>query len=110
MQSETKRSLPAICDLQGDFQKLQGEPILLPGQFAIGASKVGTKALAEPGRGDRDRSLTQGAFVDYSCTSMRQQKAQWNISAIKSKKRFSGFLVRVRSGAMNSNSASSGFW
>jgi hypothetical protein len=32
MQSEAKRSrgplLPAICDLQGDFQKLQGEPVL----------------------------------------------------------------------------------
>src|SRR5205809_6775959 len=32
MQSEAKRSLaerlfPAICDLQGDLQKLQGEPI-----------------------------------------------------------------------------------
>jgi hypothetical protein len=31
MQSEAKRSrpaaLPAICDLQGDFQKLQGEPV-----------------------------------------------------------------------------------
>jgi len=36
MQSETKRSLPAICDLQGDFQKLQGEPMLLPVQFANG--------------------------------------------------------------------------
>src|SRR5947207_9051275 len=36
MQSETKRSLPAICDLQGDFQKLQGEPMLLPVQLANG--------------------------------------------------------------------------
>jgi hypothetical protein len=39
MQSDAKRSrgriFPAICDLQGDFQKLQGEPILLPASFLM---------------------------------------------------------------------------
>ncbi len=30
------RHLPAICDLQGDFQKLQGEPILLAVKFSNG--------------------------------------------------------------------------
>src|SRR6266481_5502755 len=39
MQSDAKRSrgpdLPAICDLQGDFQKLQGEPILLLPTFLM---------------------------------------------------------------------------
>jgi hypothetical protein len=27
--------LPAICDLQGDFQKLQGEPVLLLSSFLM---------------------------------------------------------------------------
>src|SRR6266478_1420467 len=39
MQSDAKRSrgpdLPAICDLQGNLQKLQGEPILLLPSFLM---------------------------------------------------------------------------
>jgi hypothetical protein len=39
MPSEAKRSrgavVPAICDLQGDFQKLQGEPILCLSSFLM---------------------------------------------------------------------------
>ena len=30
----SRADLPAIFDLQGDFQKLQGEPILLPVSFS----------------------------------------------------------------------------
>jgi hypothetical protein len=38
VRSETvsRAHLPAICDLQGDFQKLQGEPILLTVKFSNG--------------------------------------------------------------------------
>src|SRR4029450_318508 len=32
----SRADLPAICDLQGDFQKLQGEPILLSVKFSNG--------------------------------------------------------------------------
>ena len=32
----TGQFFPAICDVQGDFQKLQGEPILLPVKFPNG--------------------------------------------------------------------------
>jgi hypothetical protein len=37
VRSETvsRAGLPAICDLQGDFQKLQAEPILCPSSFLM---------------------------------------------------------------------------
>ena len=57
----------------------------------LGPDSAGSRGL--------DRSLTRAGFADYACTSMAQQKAQWDTSAIKLKKRFSGPLVRMRSGA-----------
>jgi hypothetical protein len=55
MQSDAKRSrgrIPAICDLQGDFQELQGEPVLLPVHFLI--VSIGWKEFSRPSE--------QGAF------------------------------------------------
>jgi hypothetical protein len=47
------QNLPAICDLRGDFQKLQGEPILLAVKFSNGFNgqhKEQGEVLASQGR------------------------------------------------------------
>jgi hypothetical protein len=60
MQSDAKRSrgriFPAICDLQGDFQKLQGEPIQLPATFTM--ISMGLKQCSWP--------KEQGAFFGFA--------------------------------------------
>jgi hypothetical protein len=47
---------PAICDLQGDFQKLQGEPIQLPATFTM--ISMGLKQCSWP--------KEQGAFFGFA--------------------------------------------
>jgi hypothetical protein len=74
MQSEAKRSrgriFPAICDLQGDFRKMQGEPILTPANLLM-VSIAWNKF-----------SRAQGAGRDCGCCredfGKLQGRAAWN--------------------------------
>jgi hypothetical protein len=74
MQSEAKRSrgriFPAICDLQGDFRKMQGEPILTPVDLLM--VSITWKKFSRP----------QGAGRDCGCCredfGKLQGGAAWN--------------------------------
>jgi hypothetical protein len=54
VRSETvsRPDLPAICDLQGDFRKMQGEPILIPVNLLM--VSIAWKKFSRPQGAGRD--------------------------------------------------------